>query len=105
MATVLPVLGPLILLDLIYSFPREGRQRQGNLSGLIPAILKLRANGMMVFVLLLFLFILFAFLHSRHDPYFKRRTPNHPSSQSALNTGQPAMIAWTVSLKKGEEFC
>jgi hypothetical protein len=103
--TVLPVLGPLVLLGLIYSLPREGQQEQRNWTDLFPAILKLRANVMMVFALIILLFLLFAVLHSRHDPYFKRRTPGNRSEQSVSNTGQPEINARIVILKKGEELC
>lgn len=102
--TVLPVLGPLILLGLIYSFPREGQQRQGYLTDLFPAILKLRANVMMVFALIILLFLLFAVIHSRHDPYFKRRAPNNRSLQSVLNTGQPEIAARILILKKVRNY-
>ena len=63
-AFVFPILGPLIVIGLIYSSHESGRQ-PGNLSGLFPAMLKLRANALL-------LFLLFAVIHSKHDPYFKR---------------------------------
>ncbi len=102
MAAVFPVLGPLIVLCMIYSFPQGETEAQGNLSGLFPAMLKLRANVLMVFVLLILLFLLFAVISSKNDPYFKRRTQ---SQQSALNMGQyePAMRIFMVI--KGEASC
>jgi hypothetical protein len=71
--SVFPVLGPLIVLGLIYSAP-EKENRTGGLTGLFPALLRLRANMLLIFVWILLLFLLFAFLHSSNDPYFKKRT-------------------------------
>lgn len=72
MAVVFPLLGLLVVLGLIYSFPENGREGRGSLSGLFSAILKLRANVLMVFVSIILLLLLFAAMSSRHDPYFQK---------------------------------
>lgn len=72
MAAVFPLLGLLVVLGLIYSFPESGREGPGNLSGLFSAILKLRANVLMVFLWIMLLLLLFAVISSRNDLYFKK---------------------------------
>lgn len=105
MASVFPVLGPFIVLCLIYSFPQDGANAHGNLSGLFPAMLKLRANALIVFVLLILLFLLFAVISSKHDPYFKRRISNSRSQQPVFNMSQCATATRIVMVIKGEAFC
>ena len=72
MASVFPLLGPLAVFCLIYTCPEEGREGQGDLSGFIPALGRMRGNLLAVFVLILLLFLFYAFIHSRHDPYFQK---------------------------------
>ncbi len=78
--SVFPLLGPLVVLALIYSAPGKG-SKTGDLTGLFPALLRLRANMLLIFVLILLLFLLFAFLHGKNDPYFQRRTSHGASVQ------------------------
>jgi len=75
-AAVLPVMGPLIVLSIIYCL-RTGRK----LSGLFPAILRMRAGLVMISILLLLLFLLFACLNMQRDPYFKPRAPETISTR------------------------
>lgn len=82
MAAVFPLLGPLVILGLIYSFPESGGEGQGNLSGLFSAILKLRASVLMVFVWIMLLFLLFAVISSRNDPYFQKHRQSVNSEHS-----------------------
>lgn len=71
-ATVFPVLGPLLVLALIYSSPWDGGRTYGpGLHGFFAAIRKLKASAAVVVLLLILLFILFAVLAGRSDPYFK----------------------------------
>lgn len=72
--TVFPLLGPLIILGLLYSLKKNGQETRTGLSGFFSALLRLKANLLVLFVLMIFLFLLFAVIHSRHDPYYKRRT-------------------------------
>lgn len=78
-ATVFPLLGPLIVLGLLYGIPKNGEVKCISLSGLLPAFFKLRANGLVLFLLIIFLFILFVFASRQDDPYFKKRYPNDPN--------------------------
>lgn len=71
-AAVFPVLGPLIALALLYSAPAGG-STTGDLTGWPAALLRLRANILLLFVLLLALFLLFAVLSRKDDPYFRRQ--------------------------------
>ncbi|PKN20867.1 MAG: hypothetical protein CVU71_03560 [Deltaproteobacteria bacterium HGW-Deltaproteobacteria-6] len=76
--TVFPFLGPLVIMGLLYSIPKSGETQNNGLSGLLPAFFRLRANGLVLFLLLVFLFILFVFTGSQDDPYFKRSHRNDP---------------------------
>lgn len=105
MAAVFPVLGPPVVLGLIYSFPRDGQETQGNLSGLFPAMLKLRANGWIILVLVILLFLLVAIIHSKNDPYFRRRVPKSLPPQSLLSTVRQETAPWIVIRIKGKESC
>ncbi|MBA4389945.1 MAG: hypothetical protein C0399_03305 [Syntrophus sp. (in: bacteria)] len=86
--TVFPVLGPLIALGLIYRFQKNGQEARVRLSGLFLAIFRLKANALVLFALIIFLFLLFAVIHSRHDPYFKKRSQNMNLLQSVLAANQ-----------------
>ncbi|HOD28371.1 MAG TPA: hypothetical protein PKH03_04100 [Syntrophales bacterium] len=71
-ATAIPVLGPFVVLGLLFGFQsRTQGERIGPL-GLFPALARLRANGLVLFLWIVFLVLLFAFTGSRDDPYFKR---------------------------------
>jgi uncharacterized membrane protein len=76
--TVFPLLGPLIVLGLVYSIPKSGEERRVSLSGLLPAFFRLRANGLVLFLLIVFLLILFFSASRQDDPYFKKRYRNDP---------------------------
>lgn len=77
-ATVLPILGPLMVLGLVYCIPKSGEEKRVSLSGLFPAFFRLRANGLVLFLLIVFLFILFFSASRQDDPYFKKRYRNDP---------------------------
>lgn len=105
MAAVFPVLGPPVVLGLIYSSPRDGQEAQGNLSGLFPAMRRLRASGWIILVLMILLFLVLAIIHSRNDPYFQRRVPKSQPPQSVLYTVQQETAPWIVMLIEGKESC
>ena len=89
--TVFPLLGPFIVLGLLYSFQKNGQEKRVGLSGLFPAIFRLKANVLIVFLLIVILFILFVFTNSQDDPYYKKRYRNHQNKnlqQSLLDTNQ-----------------
>jgi hypothetical protein len=77
--TVLPALGPLMVLGLLYSFRKSGQEKRVGLSGLFSALFRLRANVLVLFLLMVILFILFVVTNSQDDPYYKKR---HRSYQS-----------------------
>jgi hypothetical protein len=94
--TVFPVLGPLIVLGLLYSFQKSGQEARVSVSGLFPAMLRLQANVLVLFGLIILLFLLFAVIHSRHDPYFKKRSQNRNLPQSILVAEQHENFVWIV---------
>lgn len=102
--TVIPVLGPLMVLGLIYNFPSTRRAAPGNWFGLVRALLRLRANALLVFLLLVLIFLLFAVLHTRNDPYFRRRVPDR-SAQSPANEARQQAPAVAVIPAREEMSC
>ena len=87
-ATAFPLLGPLIIFGLLYSLRKSGQEVRVGIAGLFPAVLRLKANTLIIFVVMIILFLLFAVIHSRHDPYFKRHNPNSLSPKSVLAADQ-----------------
>lgn len=88
--TVFPLLGPFIVLGLLYSFQKSGEEGRVGLSGLFPALFRLRANGLVLILLIVFLLILFVFTGSQDDPYYKKRYRNYQNRnapQSVLAAG------------------
>ncbi|HOH57623.1 MAG TPA: hypothetical protein PLZ82_07675 [Smithellaceae bacterium] len=73
MASVFPLLGPPAVFGLIYTCPEEGREGQAGLSGFVAALLRLRANLLLLFGLSMLLFLLFAVVTGADDPYFRRK--------------------------------
>jgi|WetSurMetagenome_2_1015567.scaffolds.fasta_scaffold128022_3 hypothetical protein len=69
----LPLLGPFIVFALLYDFQKSGQEKRGGLFGLFPAIFRLKANVLVISLLLVLLVILFVFTNSRDDPYYKKR--------------------------------
>jgi hypothetical protein len=88
--TVFPLLGPLMALGLLYHLQKSGQTSPVGIAGLFPALFRLKANALVLFALLLALFLLFAVIHSRHDPYFKRRASDGPTPQSLSAAGPQA---------------
>lgn len=89
--TVLPVLGPLIVLVLLYSFQKSGQGKRAGMSDLFPALFRLQANGLVLFLLIVFLLILFVITNSQDDPYYKKRYRNYQKGnlpQSILDSSQ-----------------
>lgn len=89
--SVFPLLGPPVVLALIYSASENGAHT-GDLTGLFSAILRLRANLLWVFILLLLLFLLFALPSMRNDPYFKRRSPEQNFLHRSSTAGQKSFV-------------
>lgn len=79
-ASVFPLLGPLVILALISGAP-ESHAQTDNRAGRFLAMLNLRANRMIVLVVVLLLFLLFVFFSSHNDPYFHKRDKTGFSAQ------------------------
>lgn len=82
--SVIPVLGPLTLLFRLYRLQKSGQDVPGKRSGFFSALGRLKANVLVLFVVILLLFLLFAVLHMKEDPYFKRRTPPQTAMQDVF---------------------
>jgi hypothetical protein len=87
-ASFFPLLGPLIVLRLLYGFQKNGQEELVSVLGLFSAIFRLKANALVLFVLIICLFLLFAVIHSRQEPYFKRPALNGLLPQSVLAADQ-----------------
>lgn len=70
--SVFPVLGPLIIFIMLYKIPRKGELADKGFTGFLKAILQLKANLLVVFLLFILLFFIFAIINIRSDPYFIR---------------------------------
>lgn len=90
-ATLLPLLGLLIVLVILYSI-REIGQKADGISGFFPAVLRLKADALVIFILLIVLFLLFAVIHSNEDPYFRKRLRSDP--EAPVNTVISASVAY-----------
>lgn len=101
MSCVFPVLGPLVVLWLIYSAAGNDVET-GNLTGLFSAMLKLRANGLLILVLILLLFVLFIFLHAGSDAYFHKRYP--PGSAGLQTTVENGCRKYQKGIKGNSEI-
>jgi hypothetical protein len=76
---VLPLIGPFIGLGLLY---RSQKTEQGGLvaaSGFFPAIFRIKANILIIFLLGALLLVLFVLTSSRDGPYYERRYRNYGS--------------------------
>jgi len=88
---VFPLVGPLIVFGLLYSFQKSGQEKRVGISGLFPAFFRLKANVLVIFLLIVFLLILFAVTNSQDDPYYKKRYRNYQNRnlpQSVLAADQ-----------------
>lgn len=67
-----PFIGPLIAFLVLYRLQRGGEEERVRVCGMFASVLRLRANLLVLFIFIVILFILFAVILSRHDPYFKK---------------------------------
>lgn len=73
-AAVIPVIGPLTGLMVLYNMQGNKHTKQdNNPPGFIASIFKLRANMLLVFLFIVIIFIVFAVMTKTNDPYFKRK--------------------------------
>jgi len=85
-ATAIPVLGPFVVLGLLLGFQSKAQGERIGPLGLFPALFRLKANGLVLFLWVVFLAALFVFTGSRDDPYFKRhRDPSGRNPPQSLS--------------------
>lgn len=88
-ATVIPFLGPFLALGGLYRMQESAPGKSIRLTGLLPALLGLKANLLIVFLLMVLLLVLFVFTVSQDDPYYKKRYRNYQKvPQSVLTVSQ-----------------
>jgi hypothetical protein len=86
--TVFPLIGPLTVSGLLYSFQKSGQETCVGLSGLFSAMFRLKANALILFSLIIILFLIFAVIQSQHDPYFQKNRQNRNLSQHEFPVGK-----------------
>lgn len=72
-ATIIPILGPLAALITLYSMQGNSTVKQDRSPGFFSSLAGLRANSLLIVLFVVILFLLFAMMSIRNDPYFKRR--------------------------------
>jgi len=83
-ATIVPILGPTAGLMALYGMQGYGKLNQDKPLGFLTSALRLRANMLVIFLFLVIVFILFAGLLVRNDPYFKRKAADCILPRAAL---------------------
>lgn len=71
-AAVLPIIGPLTGLFALYALQGDKNVEQFKLWGMFTSVLRLKANLLVIFLLIAILFALFALTQQQNDPYFKK---------------------------------
>lgn len=71
-AAVLPVIGPVTALLILYSAQGERKKEPFTAGGMLASIPRLKVNPLILFLFLTILFIFFALSITRQDPYFKK---------------------------------
>ncbi len=94
-ASIVPVLGPCIVLGLLYSW--QGNDR---ITGILPAMLSLNANLLLVSALIIFLLLLFAFAHVQNDPYYLKNR-QHGIQQNEIKYNGSRNAVKSVGLSRG----
>jgi hypothetical protein len=91
-ATLLPIMGPLIISGILYTI--RGKEEKTGLSipGMISAMLRLKANPILLFLLIIIILLFFALIHSQDDPYFRKRLRSEP--ETPVNTVISASVAY-----------
>lgn len=70
--TVLPVIGPIAVLLIMYAAQGDRKGEPFTIGGMLASIPRLKVNPLVLFFFLTILFILFALSVTQHDPYFKK---------------------------------
>ena len=71
-AAVLPVIGPVAALLMLYSVQVEGQGERFTVWGMLASIPRLKVNPLVLILFLAILFFFFVLTIRQHDPYFKR---------------------------------
>lgn len=69
---VLPIIGPLTGLFMLYTLQGDKKVEQFTVWGMFTSVLRLKANLLVIFLLIVILFVLFALTQQQNDPYFKK---------------------------------
>ncbi|MEE9910522.1 MAG: hypothetical protein K4571_02260 [Deltaproteobacteria bacterium] len=86
--TVIPFLGPFLVLGGLYRMQESRRGKSISLTGLLSALFRLKANLLIILLLMVLLLLLFVFTNGRDDPYYKKRHRNRNMPQSVLTVSQ-----------------
>jgi len=87
---VLPLIGPVIALGLLYCFQKSDDQKTVGIMGFPAALFRLRFNILVAFLLLVFLFILFAFTNGCDETYYKKKYRNYQNRREQQIVLMPA---------------
>lgn len=71
LASVIPVMGPLVVMIALYAAQGNASREPFRVLGIAGAILRLKINPLVIFIIMTVLFVLFALTLQQHDPYFK----------------------------------
>ncbi len=95
-ASVLPLIGPIAALLMLYAAQGNRKQEPFTLWGMLAAIPRLKVNSLVLFIFLAILFIFFALSNRQHDPYFnkmKNQTRGHIDIQETVNNKAAQFLA------------
>lgn len=71
-AAVLPIIGPLTGLFMLYALQGDKNVEQFKLWGMFSSVFRLKASLLVIFLIITILFVLFALTQQQNDPYFKK---------------------------------
>lgn len=91
-ATVIPILGPMTALMTLYGMQESNKIKQEKPKGFLASFLRLRANMLVIFLFLVIVFILFAVMFSRNNPYFKRKAADSILPGAAFAAEKPEFV-------------
>lgn len=94
-AAGIPVIGPLTGLMVLYNMQGSKHIKQDEKSfGFIASIFKLRANLLLVFLFVVIIFIVFALVTTKSDPYFKRKAGHIILPNTAFGAEKPEFVIY-----------
>lgn len=95
--TVLPLIGPIITMGLLYGSQRAEQRGGIIISGFFSALFRIKANILIIFLLGTLLCALFILPNSKDEPYYKKKYQNRQNrhvSQAIFTAGQQAQKAY-----------